>query len=380
MADATLKRLLGLIGEGPAPVRRAAVLVAAEIGSRETALIKALLSATEDEDPELRLAAIQALGRLRAEQALPRLLELVRRGGAELEAAAEAAGCLGSRGAKAIEKLMHELPTAQRSRVAAALAHGDTDAAAVVAAHALLDDDDAVVTAAAKSLAADVPKLPPGRRKALARYLIEKLSGKNARKLSAASEAAMLRVLAALHDPRSEAIFWSRIDPKRPLAVRASALQALGNLGPPRGEKHIATLVQCASDGDFQIAAPAMILLQKVPVTPKLAPTFLKLFDAPDVAIRRFAVEKLGALANPEIARALARQLDHGDRRLREAALAALQNTSVGRKALIDALLDAANAETAWSLARSWTGDLPGGSRERILEKACSYHEAEDRR
>lgn len=380
MADATLKGLVRLIGEGPIPLRRAAVLVSSAIGSRDPALVKALLSATEDEDLDLRLAAIEALGKMKAEQALPRLLELVRRGGAELEPAAEAAGNLGSRGAKAIEKLMHELPTAQRSRVVSALAHGDTDAAAVAAAHSLLDEDDAVVTAAAKSLAADVPKLPPGRRKALTRYLIEKLSGKSAGKLSSASEAAMLRVLAALHDPASESIFWSRIDPKRPAAVRASALQALGSLGPPRGEKHLAMLVQCALDPDFQIAAPAMMLLQQVPVTPKLVPLLSKLFDAPDVATRRFAIEKLGSFPHPDVARGLTAQLDHGDRRLREAALAALRSTPAGRKSLIEALLDASRPETAWELARASEGELPTALRERVLTKACQYHEAEDRR
>lgn len=381
MADATLRKLIRLIGEGTPSLRRAAIAVSSEVGSaQQAALVQALLAVTEEEDPELRRAAIEALGRLRAESALPRLLELVRQGGADVEAAAEAAGCLGARGAKAIEKLMHELPTAQRSRVVAALAHGDTDAAAVAAAHALLDDDASVVSAAARSLAADIPKLPPGRRKALARYLIEKLSGREARRLSPASEAGMLRVLAALHDPASEAIFWSRIDPKRPASVRATALQALGHLGPPRNQKHIEALVQCALDADFQIAAPAMMLLQQVPATSKQIPLLVKLFDAPDVAIRRFAVEKLGSVQHPAIARGLTAQLEHSDRRLREAALMALQSTPTGRKAIIEALLEAGTPDAAWGLARAYSGELSPALRDRVFAQACLYYEAEDRR
>jgi HEAT repeat protein len=382
MADTTLKRIVALLAEAPTvDLRRSAIVIAAEVGNaKEAALVKALLAAAEDADPAIRLPAIEALGKLRAEAALGRLVEYVRQGGPELEAAAQAAGCLGARAAKAIEKVMHEVTPVQRRRIAAALAQGDTDSAAVVAAHALLDEDPSVVSAAARSLATEVPTLPPGRRKALASYLIESLKGKQAAKLPAASEAGMLRVLAALHEPKSDEIFWSRLKPQSSPAVRATALQALGSLGPPSGEPRIQALLDCAIDPDFHVAAPAMLLLQQVPITTKAVPRWLKLLEARDPSTRKFAVEKLTPLDQAAVAQGLVAQLNHGDRQLRDAALAALKQSSAGRKALVEALLGAANPDQAWTLARAQTGTLATALKERLFTAACKYHDADDRR
>src|SRR6516225_8311358 len=121
MADSTLKKLIELIRSGgEIELRRAAVLVAGAVGpARDGALVKALLGALDDADSVLRLAAIESLGRLHAESALPRLVALAEQGGPEVEAAARAAGRLGARGARAMERVMTEAAPALRRRIAA---------------------------------------------------------------------------------------------------------------------------------------------------------------------------------------------------------------------------------------------------------------------
>src|SRR5262249_42330299 len=108
MSDATLKKLSHLIAAcDSAELSRAAILVPGALGSgKERELIKSLLGVLGEADPSLRQVAVDALGQLGAEEALPKLVELVRQGGAELESAARAAGRLGARGAKAMAKLM----------------------------------------------------------------------------------------------------------------------------------------------------------------------------------------------------------------------------------------------------------------------------------
>src|SRR5437879_8675479 len=94
MADRTLAKLIDLISS-PAPPewRRAAALVAGRIGTQtDSGLIHALLASLGDNDIELRLAAIDALGRLHADEALGPLEDFARAGGPELEAAVQAAG------------------------------------------------------------------------------------------------------------------------------------------------------------------------------------------------------------------------------------------------------------------------------------------------
>src|SRR5262249_29702989 len=185
------------------------------------------------------------------------------------------------------------------------------------------------------------------------------------------SEAAMVRLLAGLHDPRAENIYWQRIDVGHPTALRAAALQALGTLPPPTADLKLQKLLVCAADADFQVVAPALMILRHVPVARKSVKHWLRLLEAPDVATRRFAVEKLKGSDSPEVARALLPQLRHPDRTLRDEALAALHASKSGREALFEAALEAETVDEAWFLARSLSesaGELPARARERLVQ------------
>jgi HEAT repeat protein len=385
MADSTLERLVQLIGAAEdAELRRAAVQVAGALGSaKERDLVKALLAVLDNGDPALRAAAIESLGRLGADAALPRLVELVQQGGAELDAAARAAGRMGARGARAMGKLMAEAAPPLRRRIVAALALGGTQSAVLAAVQALADPDPGVVEAAARSLAAEIPSLSDAQRRALADQLLEALHPKARPKPTAASEAAMVRLLAGLHDPRAENIYWQRIDVGHPTALRAAALQALGTLPPPTADLKLQKLLVCAADADFQVVAPALMILRHVPVARKNVKQWQRLLEAPDVATRLFAVEKVRETDSPEVARALLPQLRHPDRKLRDEALAALRGLTAGREVLLAALLEAETVDEAWFLARSLSesaGELPARAQERLFKQACAYQDEDDRR
>src|SRR5262249_7413237 len=158
--------------------------------------------------------------------------------------------------------------------------------------------------------------------------------------VSPASEAALLRVLAALHAPEAEDVYWARLDPGRPAPLRSAALQALAALPPPANDAQLHKLLACAADTDFPVVAPALMLLGKVRAGRKNVKQWLGLFDAPDVAAHLLAVEKLREVDTPEVARGLLRQLHHPDRGLRDQALAALRDLKAGREALYSALLE----------------------------------------
>ncbi len=385
MADATLKKLVEVIcSSDHAELRGAAIRVAGVVGSPgERGLVQALTALLADSETELRLRAIEALGNLKAEEALPRLIELVRQGGPELEPAARAAGHLGARGARALEKVMADASPGVRRRIASVLAIGGTDSAVAAAAHALLDDDPGTVDAAARSLGTHIPALAPSERRTLLHQLLDALQKKRKPPLSPHSEAAVLRVLTAMPDAKAEETFWSRLDRSRPAAVRAAALHALGSLPPPKATGRVQQLLECAADAEFQVAASALMILKQVPVTAKNARAWLPLVHAPDVATRRFAVEKLGDLDSPPIARALAEQLHHPDRALRDEARAALGQTKSGRQALLEALLRAADADEAWFQARAQAGharELKAPQRARLFKAACAHWDVEDRR
>jgi HEAT repeat protein len=343
----------------------------------------ALCAALDDPEPSVRLPALGAVGKLRIEQALPRLLERVKEGGEEAEAAAQAAARLGARGLKALHDLSPRVAPGLRRRIASAVASAGTVGAETAALDALLDKDPGVVDAATRSLIAEVPSLTQAHRDALSRHLIELLDNARKEELPPASETAMVRLLAALGDARAEPAFWARTQPPHPPELRAAALQAVGQRALSPTKDQLKKLLVCAGDRDFRVAAPALMILKAVPVNERGVGEWLTLLEAPDVAVRSIGIAKLGERDTPAVAAALLKQVEHPDQGLRREALARLTRLREGRKALQRLLLETPSADTAWLVARALAPVLKEqgeGPPQPVLAKARAHVEAGDRR
>jgi hypothetical protein len=330
----------------------------------------------------VRLQVIKSVGKLRIEPALAELLERIKEGGEEAEQAAQAAAKLGAKGTRALQELMPKVAPGLRRYIASALAAAGTASAETAAVAVLLDRDPGVVEAAGRSLLAQVPSLTPAHRKTLAEQLLGLMKNKK-EPLSTSSESAMLRLLAALDDPRAEAVVWERIGPAHPLEVRAAALQALGKWAESPSKDQFKRLFACATDSDFRLAAPALVLLKNLPVSERTIPEWLTLLQAPDVAVRKLALDKIGDRDTAEVAGALLHQLEHPDRALRDNALARLTRLKQGQKALTAALLEADTTDRIWVLARAqarFARDYPAEWREKVFAQACDFLESSDRR
>jgi HEAT repeat protein len=384
MPDATGKKLLELLDpEQPANLRRAAATVLGEVASKDNAVSKALCAALDDPDGELRVEATKAVGKLHIDKALPQLLNRASLGGTEADAAAQAAARLGNKGIRGLQELMHKTAPGLRRRIASALAASGTAGAELFAVDSLLDTDPGLVESVGRTLVGELHALGKSQRKAVADRTLELLKPKKKSPLPAHSEAALVRLLAALGDARGEAIFWERIDKRFPAALRAEALQALGHLPPPTNPDKQERLLVCATDSDFRIAAPAMMILKTIPVSKKNAKEWLALLKGPDVASRRFAIEKLAGQDSAEFAQALLPQLGHPDKALRDEALAVLAKMEHGRQALAGQLLEADSPDEAWALARAQAklaANYSGSLRTKVFNKASSYLESDDRR
>jgi HEAT repeat protein len=387
MLDATTKKLLPLLdSQRPGDLRSAALRVLRELAGPEPEIARTLRELLADADASVRLQALRAIGDLRIESAMPELLARVREGGEEAEAAALAAARLGARGTRALQELMGHVAPGLRRRIAAALPAGGTASAGAAAVTVLLDSDPGVVDAAARSLLGKLSSLTAAQKRALAGQALELLQPRSRSaqpSLSPASETALIRLLAAVGDRRSEAVLWSRLAGEQPSEVRIAALRALGELPPPRERSKIALLLKCATDGDFRVAAPALMLLNALPAKPQSAREWLPLLDAPDPAARRFALTRLAGVDNAQVAEALVRQLQHPDPALRAEVSQLLGKIKQGRAALAKALREAATPEDAWRLARAqapFASDYPPALRQQLFERACAFLEEGDRR
>jgi hypothetical protein len=379
-----ISKLLRLLEPGnDVEVRRAAATVLGELGQRNGAIHDAILAALADEDGEVRLRAIQAVGKLRIEKALPLLSERIRAGGAEAVQAAEVAARLGAGGSRQLHELMPQVAPGLRRYIASALAGaGAAGSAEVTELEVLLDRDPAVVGAAVQSLAATIPTLDARRKQAIADELL-RLVGDRKAVLSPASEAGLLRLVGLLDDERLAPLLWDRIVPPHPAEARASALAALGKWVQSPSKEQRQRLFRCAVESDFRVAAPALLILDKLPVSEKTVGEWLGLFRSPGLPGRRLALAKVGHLETEAVVEALLGQLGHPDRAFRDEVLDRLCRSELGRKGLVARLCAAETADAAWPLARALTrfaqADPQAWAKE-LFPRAAEYLEEGDRR
>lgn len=376
-----LKKLLSLLDAAkPEGVRRAAAVVLAEVGGKDAALSAALTESLADESPAVRLEAIRAAGKLKVDAALPQLIERIKDGGEEAEAAAHAAAMLGAKGVKGLHALMPKVAPGLRRYIAAALsAHG---AGAADPTDLLRDKDPGVVDATTRSVLAQIPELTPAKKQTLVAELIDVLKDKKTPPGQAA-EAAAVKLLATLDDPKAAAALWECTVRGKPVELRVMALSALGRWVSAPGKEQLQRLFECAADRDGRVAGPALVTLNGLQATDKTRGDWLALLQAPDSAVRRLAVAKLGDRDEPEVAAALMKQFDHPDRNLREDALTRLRALKSGRAVLTQWLFDSDTPDRAWALARAQAAvvnEQPKGWRDKIFTQAAKYLDDGDRR
>jgi hypothetical protein len=379
-----VRKILDLASpDSPADVRGAAVLVLGELGLRDAAVADAVLSALGADDAGVRLQAIAAAGKLRLDKALPQLGERLKAGGAEGERAAEVAARLGAKGSRMLHEMMPRVAPGLRRYIASALAGaGAAGGGDVAELEILLDKDPAVVEAAVNSLASAIPKLDARRRKAVAQQLIEMAGGKKT-KLSTAAEAGVVRLVGLLDDPGAAELLWDHVLPPHPPDARARALSALGKWVTAPSKDQRARLFRCAAEADFRVAGPALMILDKLPVTDKLVPEWLPLLQSPSLSTRRLALSKVGDRDTAEVAEALAGQLGHSDRAYREEVLDRLGRTARGRKLLAKRLTETESPDAAWPLARALARLAPADPEawaDELFPQAAKHLEEGDRR
>src|SRR5207245_1125187 len=114
-----VKQIVGLMQpDQPADVRRAAVVVLAEVGGKDGEIASGLCECLDDADAGVRLAALKAVARLKIDAALPRLLERIKDGGEEADLAAQAAARLGAKGTRSLQDLMPKVAPGLRRYIA----------------------------------------------------------------------------------------------------------------------------------------------------------------------------------------------------------------------------------------------------------------------
>jgi HEAT repeat protein len=381
--DIPAKKLARLLRpDQPADVRAAAALVLGELGVRDPDVLAEIVDRLSDDSGEVRVRAIRAVGQLKADKALPALLERITHGGEEANLAAEAAVKLGPKAVKALQEMLHKVVPGVRRYIAAALTTTGAAGADAAGVAVLLDPDPQVAAAAAAAITGKIPAMPADRRATLVEELVAVASDKK-KPLPASAEVPVVRVLAALGDPAAADVLWARTAAGHPPEVRAAALQAVGKWAEKPSKDQWTKLFAAAADVDFRVAAPALMVLHRLPVADKQLADWVGLLRAPDVAALRLAVEKVGDRDAKDVAVGLMALQAHPDRGLRDAARTRLGKSKAGRAALTEALQAAGTADEAWQAARAvapFARELSAELTGAVFAAACDHLEAADHR
>lgn len=376
--DIPAKKLAKLLQSDTPAIRASAAVVAGELGVKDGEIAAGVLALLSDESSGVRMEAIRAVGKLKLDKALPELLAKIGHGGPEGDASAKAAAMTGPKGVKGLHDLLHKVVPGVRKYIAAALAEADVSGADEAGVAVFRDADAQVAEAAAQAITARIPQMSESKKTGLATELV-KLAMAKKPPLPGVAEPAVVRLIAALNVPGTAEFFWSRTQPPTHPDVRAIALKAVGGLTESPTKDQLGKLLACANESDFRVVGPALMLLNRLPVAPKQADEWARLFEAPDVGARKLAVNKLGEIDSAAIARGLIAQFTHHDRPLKELAREKLLKTVSGRSALIDTLLATQQHEEAWTLSRSMSAGaalFTAKHREKVLTRLGSAIES----
>lgn len=379
--DIPAKKFVRLMSaDQPADLRAAAVLVLAELGVKDSDANAEVIARLDDPDPTVRTYAIRAAGKLKVTKALPVLLDRIKGGGEEARLAAESAAKLGADGVKRLHDLLHQVVPGVRKYIAAALTSDAAGSGADAGVSVLLDKDPQVAVAAANAIISRLPAMPPDRKKELVGELVALAKDKK-NKLPPSAEGPVVKLLAALNDPSAADVLWDRTGPGHSHEVRATAMSAVGGWVQKPTADQWKRLFAAAVERDFALAAPALVLLTRLPAADKQLDEWLALLKATDLAPRRLAVEKIGDRDTPEVAAGLMEQLTHPDRGLRDLARTKLAALDHGRQALVKTLLASDTQDELWALARliaPFAKGVSGKLHADVLSRACKFLEADD--
>jgi hypothetical protein len=343
-SEDVVRKIRALLASDAHERQIAAAIVLGELGARDPAVVDALAAALEQGLPPVQRHVIEALGRIGARKALPRILATVgARDAGVRDAAVSAAVAFGQ---DAVAPVRERLRTASDPVELRGLEEilgrvGGKDAFTTLLAALDTHDVEAAKTAA---LAARqrIKDATPRERKGYLAQVMKGLDGGRRSAASPARTAASLKILGYLEDAAAlPAVLAHAKDGKQPEPVRQEALIALRFVTPTGAAARVAgTLVELAESAPPSLARTALYTLASLQIPAPLARRLgtLAVRGEPDRA--QLALERLAQMTAPEAGAQLATVLaTTADRARAEAAATALAARPDAGRALATVLL-----------------------------------------
>ncbi len=366
----------------------AAAIVLGELRAKGPGVVEGLATLLDSGVPLLQVHALDALARVGAKKALPKIFPLLA-GGAEdvRRAATRAVASVGDEVVPLIKEKMAGATPEERRALDGALAElGGKDAFSALI-KGLASSEAEAAKAAALAVRNQIKHADGNKRRT---YLAETerfLEGQKKKGGAPGAIAAAIKILGYLEDEKvAPTLLAYAADEKQHPSVRQEAIIAFRfalATGEKPSTKVIDALVKAAEAEDRTLAQTALHTLGSLKVSDDTAKRLEKLALHPDVDRARFVLEMLGRMPGAEAPRVLTKVLvSTQDRRYAEPAAAGLTGKEEAVPALAKALLEAENPDRAWlirNVLRPTAKKVAPAIRKQLLETATSRLAAGER-
>lgn len=383
-------KIVGLLKSDAIEKQIAAAIVLGEIKAKGPGVVEGLGEVLDSGVALLQVHALDALARVGAKKALPKIFPLLSTGNEDVRrAATRAVASVGEEVVPIIKQKMAVAGPEERRALDAALAElGGKDAFSALI-KGLASSDAEAAKAAALAVRQQIKNADGNKRRSYLAEVEKFLETQKRKGGSPGAIAAAVKILGYLEDEKTVPTLLAYAnDEKQHPSVRQEAIIAFRfalQKDKPKGDggsvskksvnaKVVDTLVKAAEAQDRTLAQTALHTLGSLPLGDDTAKRLEKLAMHPDFDRARFVLDLLGRMGGSEAARVLTKVLvTTNDRRYAEAAAAGLSGKEDAVPALAKALLETTNPDRAWVLRnvlRPTAKKISPALRKQILEEA----------
>jgi HEAT repeat protein len=373
-----LGKIVALLKSDAVEKRIAAAIVLGELKAKGPGVVEGLGTVLESGVIPLQMHALDALARVGAKKALPRIFPLLSAKDDDVRrAATRAIASVGEEVVPIIKEKMTSAGPDERRALDAALAElGGKDAFSALI-KGLASSDAEAAKAAALAVRQQIKNADGNKRRSYLAEVEKFLEAQKKKGGTPGATSAAVKILGYLEDEKTIPLLLQYAnDEKAHPSVRQEAIIAFRfalHAAKPSA-KVVETLVKAAEAQDRTLAQTALHTLGSLQVGEDTAKRLEKLALHADFDRARFVLDLLGRMGGNEAARVLTKVLvSTSDRRYAEAAAGGLSGKEDAVPALAKALLETINPDRAWVLRnvlRPTAKKISPAIRKQILEEA----------
>jgi hypothetical protein len=350
--DATLKRVVSLIGEADVETRCAALLVLSHLGAVDAPVVRAVGEALGGKNAVVRDFAIGYFERVRPREGLPYLLALLDN---EEEALRNRVVTIlahhGPNAVAAVKKLLGDAPRRRLNAIIDLCARVRSSTAFDLLFGLMAGEDFDANRAACDAVIAVVPTVDVRARADLFARAEALAANADAQRPALIAAA---KLFGALADSKARKRLFGLLDKDEQQAVRTHALAALQHC--LRGQKLVAGEIDLLlplldEDDEIGIVRPTIHLLDEQPLDRSYLPQLNRLAESAQPLVKRFAVQKLAGFESGGVIKTLIGYLTDASYARRDQASASLKKMAAARNALMKEFLACGDERKAWTLA-----------------------------